>query len=313
MAKRINWRYSGGNPRCNDCVKKGNIIINPWYGLGTINLFPESDSLENFKSLYLRPMGVSAEYMVTDDIGVGIDFIYNRQGYSATDPNNIDGMGNLVTYNYDVKTERTRIHLRFNYHFTKDEKFDGYLGIGAGTNSRKNSYTSNDPYVTDVLDDTELLPFSMRVCLGGRYFFSENYGLVGENLTIDDLNEKQFFIGDELKIANVVIKITQPRIPCYKLSVKMNVKNFTQQFIDHGYLGIYAKVIKQGQIKKGDNLELIHRENDTMSIYEVSKLVFDKNSNVEQLKKAVEIKYLSEEIKERFINKLAKLGHYEVI
>ena len=143
--------------------------------------------------------------------------------------------------------------------------------------------------------------------------FSNNYGLVGENLTIDDLNEEQFFIGDELKIANVVIKITQPRIPCYKLSIKMNVKNFTQLFIDHGYLGIYAKVIKQGQIKKGENLELIHRENDTMSIYEVSKLVFDKNSNVEQLKKAVEIKYLSEEIKARFINKLAKLGHYEVI
>ena len=119
------------------CVKKGNIIINPWYGLGTINLFPESDSLENFKSLYLRPMGVSAEYMVTDDIGVGIDFIYNRQGYTATDPNNIDGMGNLVTYNYNVKTERTRIHLRFNYHFTKDENFDGYLGIGAGTNLEK--------------------------------------------------------------------------------------------------------------------------------------------------------------------------------
>ena len=143
--------------------------------------------------------------------------------------------------------------------------------------------------------------------------FSNDYGLVGENLTIDDLNEEQFFIGDELKIANVVIKITQPRIPCYKLSIKMNVKNFTQLFIDHGYLGIYAKVIKQGQIKKGDNLELIHRENDTMSIYEVSKLVFDKNSNVEQLKKAVEIKYLSEEIKARFINKLAKLGHYEAI
>ena len=71
--------------------------------------------------------------------------------------------------------------------------------------------------------------------------------------------------------------------------------------------------LKQGQIKKGDNLELIHRENDTMSIYEVSKLVFDKYSSVEQLKKAVEIKYLSEEIKARFINKLAKLGHYEVI
>lgn len=161
-------------------VKKGNIIISPWYGIGTINLFPESDSLENFKSLYLRPMGFFAEYMVTDDVGVGIDFIYNRQGFSAIDPNNIDGSGNLVAYNYNFKTERTRIHLRFNYHFTKDENFDGYLGIGAGTNSRKNSYTSNDPYVTDEFDDTELLPYSVRVCLGGRYFFSENYGLVSE-------------------------------------------------------------------------------------------------------------------------------------
>ena len=86
----------------------------------------------------------------------------------------------LIFYNYNLKTERTRIHFRFNYHFTKDENFDGYLGIGAGTNSRKNSYTSNDPYVTNEFDDTELLPFSVRVCLGGRYFFNENYGLVGE-------------------------------------------------------------------------------------------------------------------------------------
>ena len=113
-------------------------------------------------------------------MAVGIDFIYNRHGFSATDPNNIDESGNLVTYNYNLKTDRTRIHFGFNYHFTKDENFDGYLGIGAGTNSRKNSYTSNDPYVTDEFDDTELFPFSVRVCLGGRYFFNENYGLVGE-------------------------------------------------------------------------------------------------------------------------------------
>ena len=89
-------------------------------------------------------------------------------------------MGNLVTYYYELKRERTRIHVRFNYHFAKDENFDAYLGIGAGNNSRKNSITSNDPYFTDVINDNELLPFSMRVCLGGRYFFTENYGLVGE-------------------------------------------------------------------------------------------------------------------------------------
>jgi hypothetical protein len=125
-------------------------------------------------------MGVCAEYMVTDEIGIGIDFIYNRQGFSASDPNNIDAMGNLITYNYKLTRERTRIHFRFNYHFTKDENFDAYLGIGAGNNSRKNSITSNDPYFTDEINEDELLPFSMRLCLGGRYFFTEKYGLVGE-------------------------------------------------------------------------------------------------------------------------------------
>lgn len=178
----VDFSEGNGNPLERELysLKKGDLIIDPWYGLGTINIFPLSDTLENFKSLYLRPMGVCAEYMVTDEIGIGIDFIYNRQGFSASDPNNIDAMGNLITYNYKLTRERTRIHFRFNYHFTKDENFDAYLGIGAGNNSRKNSITSNDPYFTDEINEDELLPFSMRLCLGGRYFFTDKYGLVGE-------------------------------------------------------------------------------------------------------------------------------------
>ena len=142
---------------------------------------------------------------------------------------------------------------------------------------------------------------------------SKNFGLVGENLTIDDLNEKELFIGDELKIANVVIKVTQPRIPCYKLGIKMNSKRFVQQFIDYAHLGMYAKVIKKGEIIKGDTLELIHRENNTMSVYEVSRLIFDKNENIDQMKKAMKIECLSEEIKTRLSSRLVKLGHYETL
>lgn len=103
-------------------LKKGDIIIDPWNGIGTLNLFPVSDTLENFKSLYLRTMGICAEYMVTDEIWVGENFIYDRQGNSESDHNNIDGMENLVIYNYKLKHDRTEIHLRINYHFVKDEK-----------------------------------------------------------------------------------------------------------------------------------------------------------------------------------------------
>ena len=140
--------------------------------------------------------------------------------------------------------------------------------------------------------------------------FSNNYGLIGENLTIDDFNEKEFFIGDEFQISNTVLKITQPRIPCYKLGIKMN-KDFVNLFINHCHLGIYMKVIKCGSIEKGDSLKLIRRDNTNMSIYEISKLIFDKNDNIVKMKKALEIDYLSEEIKERFNTRLVKLGHYE--
>ena len=143
--------------------------------------------------------------------------------------------------------------------------------------------------------------------------FSKSFGLVGENLTIDDLNEKELFIGDELKISNVIIKVTQPRIPCYKLGIKMNNKEFVQQFINYAHLGMYAKVIKEGEIIKGDSLELIHRESNTMSVYEVSRLIFDKDENIDQMKKAMKIEHLSDEIKTRLSSRLVKLGHYEIL
>ena len=143
--------------------------------------------------------------------------------------------------------------------------------------------------------------------------FSNDYGLIGENLTIDDFDEKEFFIGDELQISDVILKITQPRIPCYKLGIKMNEKDFVNFFINYGHLGMYMKVIKSGFIEKGDNIKLIRRNKDTMTIYEISKLIFDKNDNVEKMKKALQIDCLSEEIKTRFNTRLVKLGHYETL
>ena len=143
--------------------------------------------------------------------------------------------------------------------------------------------------------------------------FSDDYGLIGENLTIEDFDEKKFYIGDEFQISNVVLKITQPRIPCYKLGIKMNKKDFVNFFINHGHLGMYMKVIKSGFIEKGDNLKLIHRDRVTMSVYDISVLIFDKNNNVEKMKKALEIDCLSEEIKTRINTRLVKLGHYETL
>ena len=145
-----------------------------------------------------------------------------------------------------------------------------------------------------------------------RKDFSEEYGLVGENLTIDDFDEKNIFIGDEFRISKAILKVTQPRIPCYKISIKMNEKNFMKYFIEHNYLGIYLKVINDGIIKKGDEIELTYREPNSMTVYDISMLLFADN-NVEKMKKAVSLACLTDEIKQRFNERLAKLGHYETI
>ena len=145
-----------------------------------------------------------------------------------------------------------------------------------------------------------------------RKDFSEEYGLVGENLTIDDFDEKNIFIGDEFRISKAILKVTQPRIPCYKISIKMNEKNFMKYFIEHNYLGIYMKVINDGIIKKGDEIELTYREPNSMTVYDISMLLFADN-NVEKMKKAVSLACLTDEIKQRFNERLAKLGHYETI
>ena len=145
-----------------------------------------------------------------------------------------------------------------------------------------------------------------------RKDFSEEYGLVGENLTIDDFDEKNIFIGDEFRISKAILKVTQPRIPCYKISIKMNEKNFMKYFIEHNYLGIYMKVINDGIIKKGDEIELTYREPNSMTVYDISMLLFADN-NVEKMKKAVSLACLTDEIKQRFNERLAKIGHYETI
>ena len=145
-----------------------------------------------------------------------------------------------------------------------------------------------------------------------RKDFSEEYGLVGENLTIDDFDEKNIFIGDEFRISSATFKVTQPRIPCYKISIKMNEKNFMKYFIEYNYLGIYMKVINDGIIKKGDEIELTYREPNSMTIYDISMLLFSDN-NIKKMKRAASLDCLTDEIKQRFNQRLAKLGHYETI
>ena len=140
--------------------------------------------------------------------------------------------------------------------------------------------------------------------------YSNDYGLVGENLTIDDFDEKNLYIGDEVTISNCILKITQPRIPCFKLGIKMNDRKFPQLFSQSGNVGAYMKVLTPGKISKGDEIIITRQESSSMTVYEIMYLLYKDKQNTDQMKRALEISSLTEDIKEKFRERLLKLGDY---
>jgi MOSC domain-containing protein YiiM len=136
------------------------------------------------------------------------------------------------------------------------------------------------------------------------------YGLVGENLTIDDFNENEINIGDQFKINECILQVSQPRIPCYKIGIKMNSRDFPKMFSQSGLLGSYLRVIKDGDITAGDEIQKIHHEENSMSLKDIANLLFVDIKNIDLMKKALKIDALTEEIKEKFRERLMKLGDF---
>lgn len=109
------------------------------------------------------------------------------------------------------------------------------------------------------------------------------FGIFGENLTVEGLNEAEINIGDIFKIGEAVVQATQPRQPCFKLEFRFNNEQIVQQFIDSGFPGVYVRVLEKGNVKAGDSVELIEKK-DSLSIQKVCELLYTS----EFQKKAVE-------------------------
>jgi MOSC domain-containing protein YiiM len=114
-----------------------------------------------------------------------------------------------------------------------------------------------------------------------------NFGMFGENLTISDLNEDQIKIGDIFLIGSAKVQLTQPRQPCYKLNYRFNCDSMLRQFIEAGFPGVYIRVLQEGKVAKGDNLLLLERREESLSIREVYKMLYESSKNEMQLEKAL--------------------------
>jgi len=103
-----------------------------------------------------------------------------------------------------------------------------------------------------------------------------NWGMFGENLTIEGLDESQLRIGSIYKLGDALVQITQPREPCYKLGIRFGNQDILKQFKDHGFPGTYLRILEPGIVRVGDSMKLVEESKSTLTVQQFYNLLFSK-------------------------------------
>ena len=100
-------------------------------------------------------------------------------------------------------------------------------------------------------------------------------GMFGENLTTEGVLENEVQIGDRFRIGSVVLQVSQPRMPCFKLALKFGRPDMVKRFWRSGFSGIYFSVVEEGSLAAGDEIVPISRASDSVTVAELVSLYRD--------------------------------------
>lgn len=120
------------------------------------------------------------------------------------------------------------------------------------------------------------------------------FGQFGENLTVEGLLDSEVCIGDRFGIGGAVFEVTQPRVTCYRLGIRMGNEQMPSLVVAHQRPGFYCRVIEEGEIGAGDLIEKIADGPERMTIAEIDALLYTANHPVDALRRAVRIPALSQ-------------------
>jgi MOSC domain-containing protein YiiM len=100
------------------------------------------------------------------------------------------------------------------------------------------------------------------------------WGAFGENLTTEGLFEDSLYIGDQLRIGTALLQVTQPRVPCYKITIRFDRDDMIKRFIKSNTSGFYFSVVEEGQLAAGDKIEIVHRDPAAVSVADINHLYY---------------------------------------
>jgi MOSC domain-containing protein YiiM len=134
------------------------------------------------------------------------------------------------------------------------------------------------------------------------------WGMFGENLTTEGLDEATLNIGDRLRVGTAELSVTQPRMPCHKLGIKFGRADIIKRFLQSGRSGFYFRVLKEGEVAAGDPLELLSRDEHNLTVADVVGLFVRDRGETETLRRASSHPALPEGWRSRFREQLERAG-----
>lgn len=122
---------------------------------------------------------------------------------------------------------------------------------------------------------------------------SYDYGQFGENFTIDGLSDQEVCIGDRYRIGQALFEVSQPRVTCYRVGIRMKEPRMAALLVAHNRPGFYFRVVEEGEVEAGDEIVQVATGLERMSVSEVNALLYKPGHSCDQLERALRIPALS--------------------
>src|SRR5258705_6055606 len=135
------------------------------------------------------------------------------------------------------------------------------------------------------------------------------YGMFGENFTTEGMLEDALNVGDRFRVGEAELMVTEPRMPCYKLGIKFGRTDIIKKFLQSRRTGFYFAVVKEGEAEAGNEIELLSREINEITIADITRLYAFEKDDLETLRRAVKLEALSDSWREYFQKQIHKLTH----
>jgi len=133
------------------------------------------------------------------------------------------------------------------------------------------------------------------------------WGSFGENVTVEGMREQDTYIGDVFRIGQALLMVTQPRIPCYKLGIRLGRDDIVARFLASNRSGIYFSVVEEGFLAIGDAVERIQLDEERISVTEINRAVADGGDHLSIMRRALQHRVLPPGLREHFLTRLASI------